>query len=94
MQTIQVKYLGPTNTRGSRLKAFCYGGSITKPIDNARTIDHNAKIVAFELASQLKWSGAYVGGTLPNGDRVFVNEPMKRITSDDEFFFVPKGGVV
>lgn len=29
MQAITVKYIGPTNTRGSRLKAICERGSIT-----------------------------------------------------------------
>ena len=90
MQAIQVRYLGPTDTKGSRMKAFCLGGSHTINIDNARSIGYNAKRAAFELASQLNWPGNYVGGTLPCGDVVFVNEPMKRITGEDEFFFVPK----
>lgn len=29
MQAIETKYLGPTNTKGSRIKAFCEAGSIT-----------------------------------------------------------------
>ncbi len=28
-QAIQTKYLGPTNTKGSRIKATCFRGSLT-----------------------------------------------------------------
>jgi len=31
MQAIQTKYICPTNTRGSRVKAWCERGSITLP---------------------------------------------------------------
>ena len=31
MQAIQTKYIGPTNTKGARIKAFCAAGSITIP---------------------------------------------------------------
>lgn len=31
MQAIETKYLGPTNARGSRIKATCDRGSITIP---------------------------------------------------------------
>ncbi|TXH40544.1 MAG: hypothetical protein E6Q97_39425 [Desulfurellales bacterium] len=31
MQAIQTRYLGPTNSRGSRIKAWCDRGSITIP---------------------------------------------------------------
>ena len=34
-QAIQVKYLGPTNYRGSRYKAIAAAGSVTVGADNA-----------------------------------------------------------
>lgn len=37
MQAIETKYLGPTNTRGSRIKATCEAGSITIPYGNGNT---------------------------------------------------------
>jgi hypothetical protein len=33
MQAIQTKYLGPTNTKGSRIKAWCERGSVTVDYD-------------------------------------------------------------
>lgn len=41
MQAIQTKYLGPTNTRGSRIKAACWLANITVPFDHALDVDGN-----------------------------------------------------
>ena len=35
MQAIETRYLGPTNTRGSRIKATAAAGSITIHYDDA-----------------------------------------------------------
>lgn len=72
MQAIQVKYLAPTNTKGSRFKAFCSGGSITRSRDYELEVNDNMANVAWELANKLGWSGEFRGGTLPNGDMVWV----------------------
>lgn len=41
MQTIQTKYLGPTNTRGSRIKATCWLTSFTIPWDYSANVEEN-----------------------------------------------------
>ncbi len=39
MQAIETKYIGPTNYRGSRIKATCERGSISISYDNALNSD-------------------------------------------------------
>lgn len=41
MQAIQTKYLGPTNTRGSRIKAICWLTSVTVSWDHSANTDEN-----------------------------------------------------
>lgn len=77
MQAIQTKFIGPTNTKGSRYKAWCAAGTIT--IDADYSSDHydNHVRVAQALRDKLGWNdrhGKLVTGSLPNGDycHVFV----------------------
>jgi hypothetical protein len=77
MQAIQVKFLGPTNIRGSRYKATCASGSITLGVDHALHLEQNAARAAVALCNKLGWSGLPYGdelivGGLPNGSYVFV----------------------
>lgn len=76
MRTIQVKYIPPTDTKGSRVKAWSYGGlSLTKPYDHAFNSDRNAKDAAIELAIKFKFpSEVKAYGMLPCGDYVFIME--------------------
>lgn len=68
MQSIQIKYLPATNTKGARLKATCEGGSIVEPCDYSFYLlkDNDADCgnyrnkqalnLAFKLANQkLDW---------------------------------------
>ena len=79
MQTIITKYLGPTNHRGSRIKArqsASYAGtpkSITVDWDYSLNTEHNHKAAAIAFAAKMGWHGEWVGGD--NGDTgyVFVN---------------------
>lgn len=82
MQAIITKYLGPTNTKGSRIKATCAAGSITKGYDNALDSDENHRAVAEALCKKLGWvsspNNLYTSlaqGQLPNGDNVFTFIP-------------------
>lgn len=71
MQAIQVKYLPATDTKHSRLKAFCKSGSITIPFDTET--DNQCYVLAAKLlAEKLGWNEVFYGGTLPNHDKVFV----------------------
>ena len=80
MQAIVTKYLGPTNFRGSRVKATCAAGSLTLSWDDALDVDGNHDAAALALATKLGWRGdrygKMAGGGLPKGDGsvyVFVN---------------------
>jgi hypothetical protein len=68
MIAIQVKYLGPTIHRGSRIKAYtCNGHQLTIPYDySLGDIDLYAK-AATMLAKRLDWQGALIGGGTKEG---------------------------
>lgn len=56
MQAIQVKYLGPTNNKGSRVKAWSYSKqSVTMNMDNSKSIEENKRKAAIVLLSKLEW---------------------------------------
>jgi len=71
MQAIVTKFFGPTNSRGSRVKAKCQAGSVTLGWDHALNPDGNHDAAAQALASKLGWTsdayGQLVGGGLPDG---------------------------
>lgn len=80
MKAILARYLGPTDTRGSRIVATAEGGHrLTIGIDNRYDVDKNADQAAEKLARDAGWldGGAYrlVGGGLPDGDRCYVLVP-------------------
>lgn len=71
-QPIVTKFLGPTETRGRRVKAKCNAGSLT--VDWADNLDpkENHVQVAKELAYKLGWTGMWSAAFLPSGGCVFV----------------------
>ena len=71
MQAIQVKYLPATDTKPSRLKAFCKAGSVTISFNHDNE-EQGYIDAARQLAEKLGWFDFYYGGTLPNNDKVFV----------------------
>jgi hypothetical protein len=66
LQAITTKYLGPTNFRGSRVKATCQAKSITLSWDDAKDVESNHDAAAKVLASSLGWNGTWVAGGLPD----------------------------
>ncbi len=76
MQAITVRFLGPTNTLGSRYKASCAAGSITLSSDYALNPEQNAARAAVALCKRLGWTKDYYGdlicGGLEDGSYVFV----------------------
>jgi hypothetical protein len=71
-QAIHVKYLGPTNRRGARLKASAQAGSRTYGRDYASNGAQDAERCAKLFAAHWGWEGALIGGALPDGSYVFV----------------------
>jgi hypothetical protein len=71
MQAIQIKVLPATNTRGTRLKAWCLGGSLTVGRDYEYGPTKQARMLAHDLIHHLGWNVQPCQmGTLPNGDWV------------------------
>lgn len=69
MIAIETKYLGATNTRGSRIMAKANGNKITIPYP------HEAKnpyaVAAIKLCQKLGWKGSLIEGGIDSGS-VFV----------------------
>jgi hypothetical protein len=77
MQAIQTKYLSPTNSRGSRIKAWAAAGSITIGYPHELSGQACHRKAAQALIEKLGWVEEHygeglLGGTLPNGDHCFV----------------------
>jgi len=69
MQAITTKYIGPSNVKGSRIKASCDAGSITIPYPHELSgQDVHAK-AAMALVRKLKWNnyGTWVCGGVGSG---------------------------
>lgn len=64
MQAITTKFIGPTDTKGSRIKARCQAGSVTIAFPYSDN-DHAHAVLA--LCVKLGWNGRWVGGGLPDG---------------------------
>lgn len=72
MQAIITKYLGPTNVKGSRIKATCAAGSVTIDYPHELSgMDCHAK-AAYALLAKMHWDYKLMGGQLPSGDYAFV----------------------
>jgi hypothetical protein len=72
-QAIETKYLGPTNHRGSRVKATSQAGSITVSWDDALDVNDNHRAAAKALAKKLGWPGHYAeGGKADGSGNVYV----------------------
>lgn len=76
MQAIQTRYLGPTNHRGARIKAWASAGSITISYPYGLSGQACHRAAAEALALKCQWDtpfyGELLGGQLENGDYAFV----------------------
>ena len=71
MKAIQIKYLGPTNTKGSRLKAWTGAGTMIEGLDYSLNLYDQAEQLAQRYATKQGWQSLISGfGMLPNGDYV------------------------
>lgn len=55
MQAILTKYLGPTNTRGSRVIAYCDGGRISVAYQYNMSPEGNHRYAILKLGIKLGW---------------------------------------
>ena len=72
MQAIQTRYLPATDTRGSRIKAWCEAGSVTIGYPHELSGQAVYRKAAQALADKYKWPYKYLGAQLTNKDYVFV----------------------
>src|SRR6185437_14816907 len=80
MQSIETKYVGPTNSRGSRVKATASGGfTLTIEWDDALNTDENHSAAARALINKLGWFhepgdtyGEWFYGDRKDGSRIWV----------------------
>ena len=87
MNAIQTKYIGPTNTRGSRVKASTEGGAtLTVGWRDELNSEENHRQAAMGLAKKMKWAGQWVGGGMKTGN-VYVNVTR----AFDDAFTIAKG---
>ncbi len=71
MKAIQIRYLNPTNHRGSRFKAFTDAGSLIEPMDYSLHPAEQARQLADKYIYKKYWHCKVTGfGMLPNGDYV------------------------
>ena len=71
-QAITTKWFGPSNVKGSRVKASAEAGSITLHWDHALNVDQNHAKAAMALANKLGWGGKWVGGGMAGSGYAFT----------------------
>ena len=73
-QAIETRYLGPTNTKGARIKAIAWAGSIIVPYDHALNYEDAHKAAADALIAKMGWAGKFAqGGNVKGDGYYFVN---------------------
>ena len=72
-QAITTKYIGPTDFRGSRVKATAAGGNVTLEWDDSLNSTANHSAAASALASKLDWHGHWIPGGHHDGSIVWVD---------------------
>jgi hypothetical protein len=74
-QAIETRYLGPTDTKGGRIKASAWGGSVTVGYDHALDAQGAHRAAADALIAKMGWTGTYAQGGNAKGDGgyYFVN---------------------
>lgn len=72
MQAITTKYFGPTNTKGSRIKASCYAGSLFVPYDHSLSAQGNHDNAANKLMAKLEWNYSAISGSATDTGYVYV----------------------
>lgn len=86
LQAITTKHIGPSNTRGARVKATAAGGSVTVSWDHALDTRQNHTAAAHALANKLQWEGLYVGGGLPDCNGYVFVQPFYKPNGEADGF--------
>lgn len=79
-QAITTKWLAPTNTKGSRIKATTGSGiGKTYDWDHGLSVECNHTQAALALAEDLGWDGVWVGGGANDSGFCYVNLPGRAV---------------
>ena len=82
MKAIQTKYMGPTNFRGSRIKATAEGVSVTVPYADELNSEEAHAVAAVALVRKMGWPGDLIQGGRPDGrGYCFVFESDRRVVT-------------
>lgn len=86
MQAIETKYLGPTNTKSSRITARCEAGHITSTShhNRATNVEDDHRWAAIELITKLGWFGHWVQGAVPSNNKGYVFVCYQRYEYDNK----------
>jgi len=91
LQAIRTYALGPTNSRGARVKATsCGGASVTLAWDYALGIEGNHNAAAKALAEKLEWDGRWYGGALDERGYCYIRSPISGAPAVADFAVWPK----
>ena len=67
-KAISVKYHGPSNRLGARVKASASVGNVTLPFNHGLSMEENAVAAVDELLRRYEWDNhSYTIGALPGG---------------------------
>lgn len=78
MRAILTKYLGPTNCKGARIKAYDnWGNSATVDYDYSLSGKAVHEVAARQLADVRGWKGELVGGEIKGGYAFVITPPIK-----------------
>ena len=73
MLAITSKYHGPTDTRGSKVRATGFRGSVTVPYDSALDSEANHRAAVVALCAKLGWDAdRFFGGGMTDGRWAWV----------------------
>ena len=68
MQAIKTRYCGPTDTKGSRIRASCEGGTVYVSYGHTLNSEDNHYAAVKKLCDKLGWDAArFFGGNLDSG---------------------------
>lgn len=93
MQTIETRYHGATNFKGSRVSASCEAGRVTLPWNHGLNVEDNHKAAAERLIRKLAWHGKYAIGATQRG-YVFVRFYWPTADIDDSWSVLDTSGVL
>jgi hypothetical protein len=67
MKTIECKYIGPTNTKPSRIRATDGDNTLFLSIDGRWGFEDNCELAVDRFCRKLGWTGELIGGHTKDG---------------------------